>query len=154
MSVLRIALAGIPLASCLLACARVESPAVATTAAPQASESPPAGAAQVVAIAPAIAASAASSRVYIDPVTGEERAPTPAELAAESAAQKSGATAAIKVAPEVKVTRLPNGMTEYDFGKSAKVQETACLQKDGTLGECSAVQIAELRKQSRKPASR
>jgi hypothetical protein len=82
------------------------------------------------------------SRVYVDPKTGEMRAPTPSEAEAESAAQasqssRSGATAS-RVTPGVTVRPLPNGMTEYDLGEAGKVREQVCVQKDGTVGECAS----------------
>jgi hypothetical protein len=94
---------------------------------------------------PAPAAGTAGARIYIDPVTGELRTPSNAELAAEAASRRQSGTAAVKVAPEVTVTPLPGGITEYDLGTAAQVDETTCVQKDGTLGECSAAQKAELR---------
>jgi hypothetical protein len=78
------------------------------------------------------------ARAYVDPLTGELRAPTDAELAAEAAAPPAtGRTAqAVRPAPAVTVTHLPNGMTEYDLGDAGRVRDQACVQRDGTVGAC------------------
>lgn len=84
--------------------------------------------------------------MYLDAVTGQPRAPTDTELAAEAAQQaQSGGAAALKVQPVVEVTHLPNGVTEYNLGDAGQVKETTCLQRDGSLGACSPAQVAELR---------
>jgi hypothetical protein len=91
-------------------------------------------------------------RIYLDPGTGRPRAPTDEELAnelterAQSAANASSvrSAASAKGAPGARVTELPGGLKEFDFGEAAQVQETVCVQADGRLGECTAAQKAEL----------
>jgi hypothetical protein len=97
--------------------------------------------------AAAAAGGGAGVRIFIDPVTGEVRAPTAAERAAEVNATRriQADAAAVKVAPDVVVTSLPGGITEYSVNGGAQVDETTCVQKDGKLGECSAAQKAALR---------
>jgi hypothetical protein len=77
--------------------------------------------------------------VFVDPVTGDLRAPTAAELAAEAAGQSSStrSAAALKAAPAITVTPLPNGMTEYDVGEAGQVREQVCAQADGSLADCA-----------------
>ena len=94
---------------------------------------------------PAPADTSAGVRIYIDPATGEARSPDNAELAADAARRRQSGAASVKVAPEVVVTPLPGGITEYNLGTASQVDETTCLQKDGKLGECSEVQKAALR---------
>jgi hypothetical protein len=84
-------------------------------------------------------------RVFIDPVSGEMRAPTAAELADGSARSAVPARAAVKAAPGVVVTPLPGGITEYDLGAATQIEETVCVQPDNSLGECTAAQKAQLR---------
>lgn len=121
---------------------QADSPATPVVTAPVPAEAAPAP-------APGAASGSASARIFIDPVTGEVRSPTPAELAAADAATANGrrqpAAAAVKVAPDVVVTPLPGGITEYSIQGGVQVDETACVQKDGRLGECSAAQKAALR---------
>ena len=78
------------------------------------------------------------ARAYVDPLTGEMRAPTDAELAAEANAHPSSdrTAQAVRTAPAVTVTHLPNGMTEYDLGDAGRVRDQACVQRDGTVGAC------------------
>jgi hypothetical protein len=95
--------------------------------------------------------SANAVQAYVDPATGELRAPTEAEQAAQIK-QRSQATAASSSSTPVKVTSLPNGMTEYDLGSRSNVNEAVCIQSDGSLGECSAAERAELFKQTKKKA--
>jgi hypothetical protein len=82
-------------------------------------------------------------RAYIDPDTGQLRAPTEAELAAE--ATKGGTTAAAKDRADVQEIKLPNGMTEVRVGKDSEVAEITCIQADGSFGPCSPEKAAELR---------
>lgn len=83
-------------------------------------------------------------RIFIDPVTGEVRAPTAEELASANVTRRQAASVAVKVAPEVVVTPLPGGVTEYSINGGFQVDETTCVQKDGRLGECSAAQKSAL----------
>lgn len=87
----------------------------------------------------------AAARIYIDPDTGQARAPTAAELAAEATQRKQVNAASSASRAGVTVTPLPNGITQYDLGDAARVDETACLQPNGSLGECTAQQKQELR---------
>jgi hypothetical protein len=91
-------------------------------------------------------------RIFIDPVSGEVRAPSAAELAAQSATGTGAGTAAVKVSPGVTATPLPGGVTGYDFGAPTEIDETVCVHADGSLGECSAAQKAQLRAGSRPTA--
>jgi hypothetical protein len=89
-------------------------------------------------------------RAFIDPVTGELRAPTQAEVEAEATQRRlQGAAAKTRVATEE--IKLPNGMTEVRIGKDAEVSETICIQKDGSLGPCPPAKAAELR--AKKPSA-
>jgi hypothetical protein len=78
-----------------------------------------------------------SVRVYIDPKTGELRDPTPAELAAEAAAeaQKKQAEAANPQAeqPQTRETITPSGASEITLDKSAQRPLRACIAKNGDL---------------------
>ena len=102
---------------------------------------PASAAAQPGAGSPA-AAPSAGVRIFIDPVTGEVRAPSPAELAAASVKRAETGTAAVSTAPGVVVTPLPSGVTGYDFGAPTEIDETVCVQPDDSLRECSAAQKA------------
>ena len=115
----------------LAACARQDSPRVTTDRA----------AVNAASVAPVTPGSASSA--YVDPVTGEIRAPTEAELAAATATQRpERAAAKLEVQPEIRIRQLPNGITEYALGGAGLVGETACVQKDGSIGACSATQLA------------
>jgi len=108
------------------------SPSAAITVAqPQAAAAPQA-------VTQPQAAARPQARAYVDPLTGELRAPTDAELAAEAAANPAtGRSAqAVRPAPAVTVTHLPNGMTEYDLGDAGRIRDQACVQRDGTVGDC------------------
>jgi len=104
---------------------------------------PPAATAVSASSSPS-AAPAAGVRIFIDPVTGEVRAPTAEELASANVTRRQAASVAVKVAPEVVVTPLPGGVTEYSINGGFQVDETTCVQKDGRLGECSAAQKSAL----------
>jgi len=87
---------------------------------------------------PAPPAVTASSRVFIDPVTGEQRAPTPAEVASAARsgeARPVGAAAARHKAP-VEEVPVPGGFTEVRIGEGAIREEKVCLQSDGSLAAC------------------
>ncbi len=74
----------------------------------------------------------AASRAFIDPVTGELRAPTAAELAAASAAATGGdqtGKSVKAVAPPEEIT-LPGGETMVRYGDSARVEERVCIQEN------------------------
>lgn len=82
-------------------------------------------------------AATASSRIFIDPVTGEQRAPTPAEAAAARSdeARPVGSAAARQKAP-VEEVPVPGGFTEVRIGEGAMREEKVCLQPDGSLAAC------------------
>jgi hypothetical protein len=87
---------------------------------------------------PLPAGTSAGVRIYFDPVTGEQRAPTDEELAAE-AQRASELTASPAVKPSLKVQErvLPGGITEVQIDRRADVQERVCVQPDGSLsGDC------------------
>ena len=132
---MRLAVMGVVATLVLCGCARQQAgaPAAATSSA-----------AHDNALGPA--AGAAGVRIFIDPVTGEARAPTAEELAGANSTRRIQAAAAqVTVAPDVVVTPLPGGITEYSINGGVQVDETTCVQKDGRLGECSAAQKAALR---------
>jgi hypothetical protein len=81
-----------------------------------------------------------ASRAFIDPITGELRAPTAAELAALAASQSSQSTeAALKQRPPPPVqTRLPDGTIMYDMRNQPQIEEKACVLADGSIGACPA----------------
>lgn len=134
----------------LAGCARrpAEAPAAAPAAASTASPAPSPASSSSVSPGPAPVGTP-GARIFIDPVTGEARAPTPAELAAATPERRSPAAVAVKIAPEVIVTPLPGGITEYSINGGVQVEETTCVQDDGRLGECTAAQKAALRAASR-----
>lgn len=118
--------------ACLAACAR------STSDRPSPS---PAGAAPA-ATAPAVSAPAAASRIYVDPATGEARAPTAAEQAAASAASAPSAsrrtTASAEnpgLEPPMEET-LPGGGVIIRMGDQGRVEEKVCVQPDQSLGPC------------------
>lgn len=143
--------------SALACCSRIESPPVPPSAAAEAG-APVSAEPKVAASPPAVAHEAAANhaaaapadqkglRLYIDPATGETRAPTAAELAAEAAARRqAGAEPAVKVREPVSEIKLSNGMTEVQLGKQAEVAEVVCVLKDGTIGECPGNSTSGLR---------
>jgi len=78
--------------------------------------------------------SAAGVKVFIDPVTGEIRDPTPAEaaaLAAEAAKQKAAHGADKQNAPRQIVH--PDGTVEVIIDESADQSLQGCVQKDGSI---------------------
>jgi hypothetical protein len=81
---------------------------------------------------------AAGVKVFIDPATGELRAPTEAEQQhAAAAAAAPGGSAAVKATVTVEGKPIGNGMYEYDLGKRGVIDEVACVQADGTIsGKC------------------
>lgn len=78
-----------------------------------------------------------ASRAFIDPVTGEMRAPTAAELAA-SKQPGSAEQAGRQERPPPVETRLPDGTIMIDMRDQPQVEEQACVQADGSLGACPA----------------
>lgn len=99
-----------------------------------------------------VATGTAAVQAFVDPATGELREPTTAELAAANRARTQAQAVTSAASTSVTVTVLPNGMTEYDLGTRAHVEETACIQSDGSLGECTATQRAALRKTAQQKA--
>ncbi len=91
------------------------------------------------------------SRIYLDPQNGLPRAPTAAEQASE-ATLRASSKSINAVRSSVKTTALPNGITEYDLGDAGRVQENVCLHPDGSMGECNAQQLEELRAKARQRA--
>jgi hypothetical protein len=93
--------------------------------------------AQVAAPAPAPAAAADSTqagaaglREFIDPVTGQPREPTAAELKAlEASKQTSAPSSAITSKPKPKEIVLPNGVVAVEMESTSEMK--GCLQKDG-----------------------
>jgi hypothetical protein len=81
----------------------------------------------------------ASSRVFIDPVTGEQRAPTPAEAkaAAQSSAAKAAGDAQARQKLPVEEIAVPGGFTEVRVGERAMREEQVCVQPDDTLSACN-----------------
>jgi hypothetical protein len=67
-------------------------------------------------------------REFIDPVTGQPREPTAAELKALAAAGKAAAPTAA-TAPKPKETVLPNGMVAVEAGVKSEMK--GCVQPDG-----------------------
>jgi len=109
--------------------AAITAPAVATSIAPTAPVPAPASSDK-----PASNDNAASP-AYNDPVTGELRAPTAAELAAASAGTPGGADVnkSVKTVAAPEEITLPGGETMVRYGDGSRVEERVCLQKDGSL---------------------
>jgi hypothetical protein len=153
----------------LAACARTQTPATAihettgsTVPAPTAVSAAETGSGR----APTATSSATSTRptaglrMYVDPVSGEMREPTDAELAAEATAPaaispatvKSGAARAVIGTDETdSETVLPGGIVEMRNDHRADVQERVCEQPDGTLSSRCPPQLAPTGKKARKP---
>lgn len=81
------------------------------------------------------AAATPESRAFIDPVTGEMRAPTEAELAAMQPAESTD-PAVKQQAPAPVKTVLPDGTIMYDMRNQPQVEERVCVQADGSIGSC------------------
>lgn len=86
---------------------------------------------------------AAGLRMYIDPVTGEAREPTEAELAAEArnnattSSPTFNGSGTAKAVLRTHETVLPGGLTEVQLDRKADVEEKVCIQPDGSLsGRC------------------
>ena len=130
----------------MTACAERPSASNQSTAAPSAataaSPATDAGAASPAAAAneSTASSSAPAVRAFIDPVTGELRAPTAQEraaLAAQRAATLPEAAAKQRLAAEE--VQLPNGVTEIRLGERAMHQERVCIQPDGKVtADCPA----------------
>jgi hypothetical protein len=133
----------------LVACARTQAPAAAIhetrdATVPAATSNRP----------------AAGLRMYVDPITGEMREPTDAELAAEAkahaavspAAVKSGAAnTVLKTDDTVNETVLPGGIIEVRNDHRADVQERVCEQPDGSLSSRCPQESAMTGNKARKP---
>jgi hypothetical protein len=94
---------------------------------------------QVPAPGPAAGAGQAS-RAFVDPITGELRAPTATELAALAAPQPPQSSESVlkqRPAPPVQ-TRLPDGTIMYDMRNQPQIEEKACVLADGSIGACPA----------------
>jgi hypothetical protein len=146
----------VPLVALLSACARepalAPSPpspppatAVAGAGAGQSASAPaaPGEQASTTAATPAVntgnaaATPASASRAFIDPRTGELRAPTPEELAALRAERaQSGNTSDVKQQAPVEEIQLPGGLVEVRLGERARREEKVCVLANGQLGPC------------------
>jgi hypothetical protein len=129
----------------LVACAQTQAPAVAIH---ETRDAP----------VPAVTLNrpAAGLRMYVDPITGEMREPTDAELAAEAtthaavnpATGKSGAARTVLTTNE---TVLPGGIIEMRNDHRADVQERVCEQPDGSLSSRCPPEPAMTGNKARKP---
>jgi hypothetical protein len=109
-----------------------EGPAAASAPAGGAAAAAPEGS-----VSPAGAGVNQESRAFIDPVTGEMRAPTAAELAASKPPASTEQASRQERPPPVE-TRLPDGTIMIDMRNQPQVEEQACVQADGSLGACPA----------------
>ena len=133
-----VVLAVVALGACAAKQAAVTS--VPAASAPVTATAPAPTQTTVTAAAPAgtarqpVIAAAPASRAFIDPVTGELRAPTAEELSAVAASATAGAAGkSVKAVTPIEEVALPDGSTMARFGDRAMVEERVCLQKDGTL---------------------
>jgi hypothetical protein len=78
-----------------------------------------------------------ASRAFIDPVTGELRAPTAAELAAMQPSE-SNEPAVKQQAPPPEKTVLPDGTVMMDLRNQPQAEEKVCVQADGSIRPCPA----------------
>jgi hypothetical protein len=78
-----------------------------------------------------------ASRAFIDPATGEMRAPTAAELAAMQATESKD-PAVKQQAPAPVKTVLPDGTIMMDLRNQPQTEEKVCVQADGSIGPCPA----------------
>lgn len=84
-----------------------------------------------------------ASRAFVDPLTGELRAPTAAELESLQSAEPAKPAVKQQSAPaQAPATVLPDGTIMYDLRNQPQVEEKACVQADGSIGECPARQRA------------
>jgi hypothetical protein len=81
-----------------------------------------------------------ASRAFVDPITGQLRAPTAAELAALATPQPpQSSESVLKQRPPPPVqTRLPDGTIMYDMRNQPQIEEQACVLADGRIGACPA----------------
>jgi hypothetical protein len=140
-----IALLGV--AALLWGCARSGNPeAVTLPAANAPTAAAPSTAVPGVAAEPGAPAMAAAPgqaapgvRVFIDPVTGEARQPTPAEAAADAAAGRVQREAVAGQAGSEGAQRerfvLPDGTEGVRLAPRDKHPVVVCLQADGSYGE-------------------
>jgi hypothetical protein len=133
-----IIMAGIALQ--LGACAKSDLPGASNSASGNGTlAAPAAAAAPVFKTATLPAGTSAGVRIYFDPVTGEQRAPTDKELAAEAqrASEVNANSAPVTPALKVQERVLPGGLIEVQIDHRADVQERACVEPDGSLsGDC------------------
>ena len=88
-------------------------------------------------------ASGASVKAFIDPITGEMREPTAAEMAAAVASSQSANAAsgkALKANVPLEEVLLPNGATMVRFGN--QVEEKVCINAAGEVTSKCPVAIA------------
>jgi hypothetical protein len=83
----------------------------------------------------------AGVKAFIDPVTGELRAPSAEERRAAAATASTGTAAAtgasVRAAAPIEGRPIGNGIVEFDVGKRGTINEVACVQADGTVsGNC------------------
>ena len=113
------------------ACDSADSPQQQTATLPQAAAPAPTPATPAPTPAAAPAASqpgTVAMREFIDPATGQSRAPTAAELKA-LAASKQTVAASAAAASRPKETVLPNGMVAVEAGVKSEMK--GCVQPDG-----------------------
>ena len=164
MSTIKQLICVVPLVMLLAACAREPTAAPAPTAAAPTVAATTAGTEQSAAAnavatnpsgepaaAPVTAATnggkvvpGAASRAFIDPITGELRAPTSEELAALNAERvQSGTASDVKQQTPVEEIQLPGGLIEVPLGERVRQEEKVCVLVGGRIGPCpSALQEA------------
>jgi hypothetical protein len=90
--------------------------------------------------APGQVPGSAGVKAFIDPVTGELRAPTEAEQRtgkSEDVAGVAASKANAKPLAPVTSRRLSDGRIVYDIGERGMVDEVVCVQPDGSIaGKC------------------
>lgn len=120
------------------ACSSADKAAPAATVQVETAERPQADEASAEAATSATASQAADAqagsavRAFVDPVTGQIREPTPAELRALEASGKSAApSSAIKTRPRPQETVLPNGWVAVEVNADSEMK--GCVQTDGRV---------------------
>jgi hypothetical protein len=136
---LRTAMLGLAPMVLLCACSSSDKAAPAAAASVQTAANPRTSEASAEVAAPIAASPAAAGgptgsavRGFIDPVTGQIRAPTPAELRAlETQKQTLAPNSAISAKPGSKETVLPNGWVAVEVNSTSEMK--GCVQKDGRV---------------------
>ncbi len=115
---------------------------------------------QAAARAPGVTAHAEStqgepaSSIFIDPVTGEPREPTAAELEAAGRAPRNAgaASSATRTKPAAPIEfRLPDGTVATPFPADASQPLQACLHPDGSVDEHCEGETPGAGQSNRKP---